>query len=375
MSIEQKIAELLEESKKRGLTEAVAEDEEAISEEEVKEESEDSTEVVAEGEMPAALKKAMKKKDGDDEDDEEDEDEDEDDVKKEGVGDVAQKAVNVVKKVAGVATGTVGAATGAMDGAVKGARRNYHSTANESIDVKEDVDALLNGEELSEEFKQKAETIFEAAVIARVKAETARLEEEFETRLNEQVEKNVEGLVEQVDGYLGYVAEQWIEQNELALERGMKSEILEGFVEGLKGLFEQHYIDVPEERYDVLGQMEEKVEELEDKLNEQVKKNIEAQKVISEHQRKEILDTAKEGLTDTEVEKLMGLAEELAFDDAETFAKKVQTIRESYFTNKAKSDTIVESVITDEPVEELTEEVKKPVDPKMAAYMSALYNK
>ena len=373
MSIEQKIAELLEESKKRGLTEAVAEDEEAISEE-VKEESEDSTEVVAEGEMPAALKKAMKKKDGDDEEDEEDEDEDEDDVKKEGVGDVAQKAVNVVKKVAGVATGAVGAATGAMDGAVKGARKNYHSTA-ESINVKEDVDALLNGEELSEEFKQKAETIFEAAVIARVKAETARLEEEFETRLNEQVEKNVEGLVEQVDGYLGYVAEQWIEQNELALERGMKSEIMEGFVEGLKGLFEQHYIDVPEERYDVLGQMEEKVEELEDKLNEQVKKNIEAQKIISEHQRKEILDNAKEGLTDTEVEKLMGLAEELAFDDAETFAKKVQTIRESYFTNKAKSDTIVESVITDEPVEELTEEVKKHVDPKMAAYMSALYNK
>lgn len=344
MSIEQKIAELLEESKKQGLTEAVAEetteevveDQEALAETNTEETSEESTEVVAEGEMPPALKKALDKKKGDDdEDDDEDEDEDEDDDKKE----------DKMKK------------------------------EELSFDVKEDVAALTEGEELSEEFKQKAETIFEAAVIARVKAETARIEEEFETRLNEQVEKNVEGLVEQVDGYLGYVAEQWIEQNELALERGMKSEILEGFVEGLKGLFEQHYIDVPEERYDVLGQMEEKVEELEDKLNEQVKKNIEAQKVISEHQRKEILDNAKEGLTDTEVEKLMGLAEELAFDDAETFAKKVQTIRESYFTNKAKSDTIVESVITDEPVEELTEEVKKPVDPKMAAYMSALYNK
>ena len=345
MSIEQKIAELLEESKKQGLseeavaeetTEEVVEDQEALAEQNTEETSEESTEVVAEGEMPPALKKAMDKKNGDDEDDEdEDEDEDEDDDKKE----------DKMKK------------------------------EELSFDVKEDVAALTEGEELSEEFKQKAETIFEAAVVARVKAETARIEEEFETRLNEQVEKNVEGLVEQVDGYLGYVAEQWIEQNELALERGMKSEILEGFVEGLKGLFEQHYIDVPEERYDVLGQMEEKVEELEDKLNEQVKKNIEAQKVISEHQRKEILDNAKEGLTDTEVEKLMGLAEELAFDDAETFAKKVQTIRESYFTNKAKSDTIVESVITDEPVEELTEEVKKPVDPKMAAYMSALYNK
>jgi len=345
MSIEQKIAELLEESKKQGLseeavaeetTEEVVEDQEALAETNTEETSEESTEVVAEGEMPPALKKALDKKKGDDdEDDDEDEDEDEDDDKKE----------DKMKK------------------------------EELSFDVKEDVAALTEGEELSEEFKQKAETIFEAAVVARVKAETARIEEEFETRLNEQVEKNVEGLVEQVDGYLGYVAEQWIEQNELALERGMKSEILEGFVEGLKGLFEQHYIDVPEERFDVLGQMEEKVEELEDKLNEQVKKNIEAQKVISEHQRKEILDNAKEGLTDTEVEKLMGLAEELAFDDAETFAKKVQTIRESYFTNKAKSDTIVESVITDEPVEELTEEVKKHVDPKMAAYMSALYNK
>ena len=345
MSIEQKIAELLEESKKQGLseeavaeetTEEVVEDQEALAEENNEETSEESTEVVAEGEMPPALKKALDKKKGDDdEDDDEDEDEDEDDDKKE----------DKMKK------------------------------EELSFDVKEDVAALTEGEELSEEFKQKAETIFEAAVIARVKAETARIEEEFETRLNEQVEKNVEGLVEQVDGYLGYVAEQWIENNELALERGMKSEILEGFVEGLKGLFEQHYIDVPEERFDVLGDMEQKMEELEDKLNEQVKKNIEAQKVISEHQRKEILDNAKEGLTDTEVEKLMGLAEELAFDDAETFAKKVQTIRESYFTNKAKSDTIVESVITDEPVEELTEEVKKPVDPKMAAYMSALYNK
>ena len=332
MSIEQKIAELLEESKKQGLseetvaeeaTEEVVEDQEAIDEE-------TNEEVVAEGEMPPALKKAMKKKDGDDEDDDEEEDEkDEKEMKKEEI----------------------------------------------SFDVKEDVAALTEGEELSEEFKQKAETIFEAAVVARVKAETARIEEEFETRLNEQVEKNVEGLVEQVDGYLGYVAEQWIENNELALERGMKSEILEGFVEGLKGLFEQHYIDVPEERFDVLGDMEQKMEELEDKLNEQVKKNIEAQKVISEHQRKEILDIAKEGLTDTEVEKLVGLSEELAFDDAETFAKKIQTIRESYFTNKAKSDTIVESVISDEPVEELTEEVKKPVDPQMAAYMSALYNK
>ena len=234
--------------------------------------------------------------------------------------------------------------------------------------VKEDVDALLNGEELSEEFKQKAETIFEAAVMNRVKAEVARLEEEFEAKLQESVAQNVEGLVEQVDGYLGYVAEQWIAQNEIALERGMKSEILEGFVNGLKGLFEEHYIDVPEERFDVLGEMEAKMEELEAKLNEQVAANIELSKTLAEAKRGEIVKTVSEGLTDTETEKFMGLVEELSYEDAETFETKVKTIRENYFTTKATAE--VKSVVTDAPVEALTEEKK--LDPIMSAYLSAL---
>ena len=237
--------------------------------------------------------------------------------------------------------------------------------------VKEDVDALLNGEDLSEEFKQKAETIFEAAVMNRVHAEVARLEEEFEAKLQESLAQNVEGLIEQVDGYLGYVAEQWIAQNEIALERGMKSEILEGFVQGLKGLFEEHYIDVPEERFDVLGEMEQKISELEEKLNEQVATNVEMSKTLSEQKRQNIVAELSEGLTDTESEKFIGLVEELSFEDAETFENKVKTIRENYFTTKATTE--ITSVVTDAPVETLTEEkVAKPVDPVMSSYLSAL---
>lgn len=236
--------------------------------------------------------------------------------------------------------------------------------------VKEDMEALFNGEELSEEFQTKAATIFEAAVMSRVKAEVARLEEEFEAKLAEQVAQNTEGLVEQVDGYLGYIAEQWIAQNEIALERGMKSEILEGFVSGLKDLFEEHYIDIPEERYDVLGEMESKISELEEKLNEQVAANVEMSKVISEQKRQSIVADLSEGLTDTETEKFMSLVEELSYEDADSFETKVKTIRENYFTTKGSAE--VKSVVTDAPVETLTEETTKKVDPAMAAYLSIL---
>ena len=180
--------------------------------------------------------------------------------------------------------------------------------------VKEDVDALINGEDLSEEFKAKAATIFEAAVVTRVKNEVSRLEEEYNAKLEESMEQYQEGLVEKVDGYLDYIVEQWIAQNEIALERGMKSEILEGFVSSLKGVFEEHYIDVPEEKFDVLGSLEEQVEQLEAKLDEQLSANIELSKVLSEMKRSEIIGEVSEGLTDTEVEKFKGLAEELSYE-------------------------------------------------------------
>jgi hypothetical protein len=205
--------------------------------------------------------------------------------------------------------------------------------------------------------------------MTRVKSEVARIEEEFESKLAEAVAKNTEGIVEQVDGYLGYIAEQWMTQNEIALERGMKSDILEGFIGGLKNLFEEHYIDIPEEKFDVLGEMETKIDELEAKLNEQVAANIELSKTLAESNRAEIVKTVSEGLTDTETEKFMSLVEELSYEDQASFETKVKTIRENYFTTKAAT---VQSVVTDAPVEALTEEVSKKLDPAMSAYAAQL---
>lgn len=237
--------------------------------------------------------------------------------------------------------------------------------------MKEDIDALMNGEELSEEFKQKATTIYEAAVMNRVKQEVARIEEEFDEQLVEQVESIKEGLVEKVDGYLDYIVEQWIAQNEIALEHGMKSEILEGFVSGLKGLFEEHYIDIPEEKFDVLASMEEHIEQLNAKLDETVASNVEMKRSLSEMKRSEIVAEAGAGLTDTEVEKFAGLAEELSFEDVKSFKTKVQTIRENYFSTKAQADGT--SVVTDTPVDTLVEEKK--LNPTMNAYLSMLNRK
>ena len=236
--------------------------------------------------------------------------------------------------------------------------------------VKEDIDALMNGEELSEDFRTKATTIFEAAVTTRVAEEVARIEEEFAAKLAEQVEQNTQGIVEQVDGYLGYIAEQWIAQNEIALERGMKSEIMESFILGMKDLFEEHYVEIPEERYDVLGEMENTVAELEAKLNEQVEANVALTKSLSEAKQAELVKSISEGLTDTEQEKFLGLVEELSYEDAASFEQKLKTIRENYFTTKTIAE---QSVVTDAPVEMLAETVAvKALDPKMSAYLSVL---
>lgn len=238
-----------------------------------------------------------------------------------------------------------------------------------TVDVQEDVDALVNGEDLSEEFKTKATTIFEAAIVSRVKAEVAKLEEEFEAKLEEAAAKNQEGLVEKVDGYLGYVVEQWIKHNEIALEHGIKTEMMESFVGGLKGLFEEHNIDIPEEKFDLVGSLENEVADLQAKLDEQLAHNIELSQAINEAVRESVIAEASEGLAETDKEKFEALAEELSFEDAETFTSKVQTIRENYFTNV--TSTNIESVVTDTPiVEDLTEEVK--LDPRMKAYVSAL---
>lgn len=241
------------------------------------------------------------------------------------------------------------------------------------LDVSTDVEALMHGENLSEEFKQKATTIFEAAVVSRVKEEVAMLEEEFEVKLAEQVDSIAEGLVDKIDGYLDYMVEQWIEQNEIALESGIKGDIMESFINGMKGLFQEHYIDVPEERYDMIGEMEAKIDTLEEKLDEAVSKNIDLKKSLHEASRKEIVKSISEGLSDIETEKFHSLVEELSYESEDSFVTKVQTIRENYFSGKSVK-TSVQSVVTDTPVEELNESQPEyqNIDTTVAAYVQAL---
>jgi hypothetical protein len=242
---------------------------------------------------------------------------------------------------------------------------------DEAVDMSADVSALFNGEDgLTEEFRQKAETIFEAAVTSRIKEEVARiteaLEAQYETKLQEEIESTVEGLVEHVDGYLNLMVEQWMENNEVALESGMKSDILESFVGGLKNLFEQHYIEVPEEKFDLVGEMESEIETLNAKLDETVAKNVELHKALNESARESIVAEACEGLSDIEAEKLQTLAEEISFEDSESFAQKMQTIRENYFVKKAaKVET--PSILAEETIQE-----EKAVPASMQAYVKTI---
>lgn len=206
----------------------------------------------------------------------------------------------------------------------------------------EDVAALISGEDLSEEFKEKAATIFEAAVMSRVKSELEAIQEQYDAKLVEEFAVIKEELVEKVDGYLSYIAEQWMQNNELALESGIKSELAESFIEGMKKVFEEHYVDVPAEKYDVLGTLEETVSDLEAKLNESVNANIEMSKQLAEMKKEEIISSLSEGLTMVEAEKFHSLATEIVCEDVASYTKKLETIRESYFKQAAPvaKDTI-----------------------------------
>lgn len=239
-----------------------------------------------------------------------------------------------------------------------------------TVDVSEDVNALLNGEELSEEFKTKAATIFEAAVVTRVKDEVTKLEESYATKLSEEVAQIKEGIADKVDGYLSLVVEQWMSDNEIALTQGIKSEIMENFLSGIKSVFEQNYIEIPEEKFDVLESMESKIAELENKLNEATEKNVELHTEVSSMRKDIAISEACEGLTDTQVDKFISLVEELSFEDEETFTEKLKTIRENYFVKPSTKKQLRETFITDEAIEE--PEVKKIVDPAMNAYLNAI---
>ena len=200
-----------------------------------------------------------------------------------------------------------------------------------SISVKEDVEALVEGEELSEEFKEKAATVFEAAVKSKMRSEVERIVEAVNSEKEVEVETFKEELTEKVDTYLNYVVDEWTKENELAIERGLKGEIAEDFISGLKQLFEDHYIDVPDEKYDVLEAQSDKIAELEDRLNEEIQKNVDMSQTNSELVREQVIAEVSEDLADTEIEKFKSLTEDVDFVDEGSFKEKVSTIKESYF--------------------------------------------
>jgi hypothetical protein len=239
------------------------------------------------------------------------------------------------------------------------------------LNVREDVEAMFNGEELTEEFKDKASTLFEAAVEARVIAEYARLEEEFDDKLTEAVAEINEELTSKIDAYLDYVVEQWMEENEVAIESTLRNELAEEFIEGLKGLFAEHYIDVPQEKIDVIESLASKVEELEAMVSEAIEENNQLKDALVESEKKEVFESYLEDLALSQQEKFKALAEGVDFDgDLEVYAKKLSIIKENYFgeVKKAPASTNIEEETFEGEVKAETVSV----DPAMNFYAQAI---
>ena len=240
------------------------------------------------------------------------------------------------------------------------------------INVKDDMDALVSGEDLSEEFKTKATTIFEAAVSAKVISEVNQRIDELETNYKKEIteakEEHLSTVTEKVDGYLNYVVEEWMKENELAVEKGIRSELVEDFMTGLKNLFTEHYIDIPEEKVDLVDDLFEKVEELEQKLDESINTSVDVKKELAEYKRAETLREVSEDLADTEKEKLGKLAEGIDFEDKSQYSEKLEVIKENYFP-KQQSETITEELENTEKEQPSSE---PDIDPIMSKYASAL---
>ncbi len=239
----------------------------------------------------------------------------------------------------------------------------------EGIDIEADVQALLEGEELSEEFEEKARTIFEAAITSKVETIKEQLIESYQEALVEEVVAIKEELNERVDSYLEYVADEWFSENALAVENGLKSEVTESFLDGMKNLFEEHYVSIPEEKYDVLESMVDKLDEMEGKLNEQIERNVALNRRLAESSADGIFSAVAEGLADTQKEKLATLAENVEFESEADYREKLETLRGSYFPESAStpstSENLSEEVSTDEVISE-------EVSPMMQAYLQTL---
>ena len=304
-----------------------------------------------EGELPAGLKKYLDKKN--------DKSEEKEDEKKD-VKEVADKEKEMKKEVADKEKEMMKASKDKEDmkevadkedekkkevsevaDKEKEAKKEMMTAKDKvkNMDMKEDVAALTEGEELSEEFKQKAATVFEAAVKAKLVEEIENLEGEYETKVNETVSEAKEEIVDKVDAYLNYVVEEWMKENELAIEKGLRNEITEDFIGGLKSLFESHYINVPQEKYDVIESQAAEIEKLKEDYNKSMEKNIELNQKIAESTREEIIKDVSSDLAATESDKLKGLAEGIEYKDAESFRKSVETLKNSYYPKAKASDT------------------------------------
>ena len=331
-----------------------------------------------EGEMPAGLKKYLDKKNGK----EEEADKEKKDVKevadkekemKKELHDKEKKDVKEVadkdkeKEVKEVADKDDEKKKEVSEVADKEKEAKKEMTAKDKVkdmDMKEDVAALTDGEDLSEEFKQKASTIFEAAVKAKLVEEIEKLEGEYETKVNEKVEETKSEIVEKVDAYLNYVVEEWMKENELAIEKGLRAEITEDFIGGLKSLFESHYINVPQEKYDVIEAQTAEIEKLKEEVNQTIEKNVELNQAIGQHVRQDIINDVSSDLAETESEKLKGLAESIEYKDAESFRSSVETLKNSYFPKAKASETESNEVAEQNAGADLSE--------SMAAYTAAI---
>jgi len=237
------------------------------------------------------------------------------------------------------------------------------------VDVSEDLAAVFAGADLTEEFKSKATEIFEAAVVAKINEKIAEIAEESENEINITVAALSEELNDKIDTYLEYVVEQWMDENKLAVEAGLKTQMTEQFLQGLHTLFAEHYVNVPEDKVDVIQQLADKVDELEESLSTEITKNVELNARVGDFEKEIIFAEATEGLTETQVSKLESLSESIVYNDVETFKKKIQTIRESYFP-LSTSVNATKSSLDEEPIDEYTD--THPVDSSMKPYMDAI---
>lgn len=299
-------------------------------------------EEVKEGELPAGIKKYLDKK-NDKSEEKEDEKKDVKEVadkeKEKEVKEVADKdKEKEVKEVADKEDEKKKEVSEVAD-KEKEVKKETAKDKVKDMDMKEDVAALTDDEDLSEEFKQKASTIFEAAVKAKLVEEIEKLEGEYETKVDEKVSEVKEEIVDKVDAYLNYVVEEWMKENELAIEKGLRNEITEDFIGGLKSLFESHYINVPQEKYDVIESQAAEIEKLKEEVNQSIEKNIELNQKIAESTREEIIKDVSSDLAATEVDKLKGLAEGIEYKDADSFRKSVETLKNSYYPKAKASDT------------------------------------